>query len=132
MLDRLLHSPMDEEWDHFFISSFFMPSLDIASSFFIASLDIASSFFMLSLDIASSFFMPSLDIVSLAITSLPILSCANAAGVDAATSEMMTAEARSKTREALFIVLSFQNLVWNDLGRQTEYVMDRHLVTKFA
>src|SRR5277367_7191594 len=96
---------MDEEWDHFFISSFFMPSLDIASSFF-----------MPSLDIASSFFMPSLDIVSLAIPSLPILSCANAAGADAAPSEMMTAEARSKTREALFMVLSFHKLVWNDVG----------------
>src|SRR5258706_11192682 len=60
----LLHSPMDEDWDHFFISSFFMVSLDIASSFFMVSLDMASSFFMPSLDMASSFFMPSLDIVS--------------------------------------------------------------------
>src|SRR6267142_2365581 len=80
---------MDEEWGHFFISSFFMPTLDIASSFFIASF----------------------DIVSLAIPSLPILSCANAAGADAAPSEMMTAEARSKTREALFMVLPFKKLV---------------------
>jgi hypothetical protein len=33
----LLYPPMDEEWDHFFASSFFMASLDIASSFFMAS-----------------------------------------------------------------------------------------------
>src|SRR5712671_5431971 len=123
---------MDEEWGHFFISSFFMPSLDIASSFFIASFDIASSFFMPSLDIASSFFMPSLDIVSLAIPSLPILSCANAAGADAAPSEMMTAEARSKTREALFMVLPFKKTGFNDIGRQTEYVMDKHHVTELV
>jgi hypothetical protein len=44
----LLYSPMDEEWDHFFASSFFMASLDIAPSFFMASWDIASSFFMAS------------------------------------------------------------------------------------
>jgi hypothetical protein len=43
---------------------------------------------------------------------------------------MMTAEARSKTREGLFMVLSFQKLVSNDIGRQTEYVMDRHDVTE--
>src|ERR1700686_4234253 len=80
----------------------------------------------------SSFFMPSLDIVSLAIPSLPILSCANAGKVDAAPSEMITAEARSKTREALFMVLSFQKPVSNDICRQTEYVMDRHHVTEAA
>ena len=33
----LLYPPMDEEWDHFFASSFFVASLDIASSFFMAS-----------------------------------------------------------------------------------------------
>jgi hypothetical protein len=33
----LLYSPMDEEWGHFFASSFFMASWDIASSFFMAS-----------------------------------------------------------------------------------------------
>jgi hypothetical protein len=60
------------------------------------------------------------------------LSCANAAGADAAPSEMMTAEARSKTREVLFMVLSFQKLVLNDIGRHTEYVMDRHRVTELV
>ena len=48
---------MDEDRDHFFISSFFI----------------------------SPFFMPSLAIVSLAIPSLPILSCAKTAGADAAS-----------------------------------------------
>src|SRR5258705_6428235 len=85
---------MDEVWDLFFGSSFFMVSWDIASSFFMASWDIASSFFMVSWDIASSFFMVSLD----------ILSCANATGANAAPSEMMTAEARSKAREELFMI----------------------------
>jgi hypothetical protein len=35
--DALLYSPMDEEWGHFFVSSFFIASWDIASSFFMAS-----------------------------------------------------------------------------------------------
>jgi hypothetical protein len=45
---------------------------------------------------------------------------------------MMTAEARSKTRETLFMVLSFQKPVSNDICRQTEYVTDRHHVTEAA
>src|SRR5579864_7709546 len=77
----------------------------------------------------SSFFMVALDIVPLAIPSLPILSCANAGKADAAPSEMMTAEARSKTREALFMVLSFQKPVSNDICRQTEYTMKVDHVT---
>ena len=35
--DALLYSPMDEDWGHFFASSFFIASWDIASSFFMAS-----------------------------------------------------------------------------------------------
>src|SRR5258708_1880970 len=38
----------EEEWDYFFISSFFMASCAIASSFFTASCAIASSFFVAS------------------------------------------------------------------------------------
>jgi hypothetical protein len=44
----------------------------------------------------------------------------------------MTAEARSKTREALFIVRSIQYLVSDDVGRQAEYVMDKHHVTELV
>jgi hypothetical protein len=80
---------------------FFMLSFDIASSFFMPSFDIAPSFFMPSFDIASSFFMPSLDIVSLAMPSLPILSCAKAAGAEASPSEKTRAEIRSGAREFL-------------------------------
>ena len=47
----------------FFMSSFFMLSLDIASSFFMPSFDIVS-FFMLSLDIVSFFIASSLPILS--------------------------------------------------------------------
>jgi len=117
----LLHSSMDEEeWDHFFVSSFFM-----------ASCAIASSFFMVSCAIASSFFMASLDIVSLV-----ILSCANAAGADTAPNETMRADARSKTREELFMVYILSRLFWNDfrndVGRHTQYALDRLVVTALA
>src|SRR6267143_1857419 len=124
----LIHSPMDEEeWDYFFISSFFMASCAIASSFFMASCAIASSFFMASCAIASSFFMASLDIVSLV-----ILSCANATGADTAPNDTMRADARSKTREELFMVYILSRLVWNDVCRQTKYAVDRRAVTTLA
>src|ERR1700719_2301548 len=71
----------------FFMSSFFMLSLDIASSFFMPSFDIVS-FFMLSLDIVS-FFIAS---------SLPILSWAKAAGAAARLSEIAAAEIPSAIR----------------------------------
>src|SRR5260221_9083576 len=133
----LLHSPMDEEeWDYFFISSFFMASCAIASSFFIASCAIASSFFMASCAIASSFFMASRAIASsffmasLDIVSLVILSCANATGADTAPSETMRADARSKTRDEFFMVRILSRLVWNDVGRRTQYGTDSRSATK--
>src|SRR5260221_1272409 len=135
----LIHSPMDEEeWDHFFISSFFMASCAIASSFYMASCPIASSFFMASCAIASSFFMASCAIASsffmasLDIVSLVILSCANATGADTAPNETMRADARSKTREELFMVYILSRLVWNDVRRQTQYAVDRRAVTALA
>src|SRR5258708_37110249 len=128
----------EEEWDHFFISSFFMASCAIASSFFMASCPIASSFFMASCAIASSFFMASCAIASsffmasLDIVSLVILSCANATGADTAPNETMRADARSKTREELFMVYILSRLVWNDVRRQTQYAVDRRAVTALA
>src|SRR5258708_40032442 len=129
----------EEEWDYFFISSFFMASFDIASSFFMASCAIASSsfftascaiassFFVASCAIASSFFMVSLDIVSLL-----ILSCANATGADTIPIETMIADARSKTREELFMVYILFNVIRNDVSRQTQYAMARRAVTELA
>jgi hypothetical protein len=60
-------------------SYFFMPSFDMLP------FDIEPCFFIPSLDITSSFFVPSLDMLSLAIPSLPILSCAKAAGEERPT-----------------------------------------------
>src|SRR5260221_3156680 len=107
--------------------TFFMASCHIASSFFMVSCAIASSFFMASCAIPSSFFMASLDIVSFV-----ILSCANAAGADTAPNETMRADARSKTREQLFMIYILSRLVWNDVCRQTQYVVDwRAALAKF-
>src|SRR5258705_4946519 len=122
----------EEEWDHFFVSSFFMASCAIASSFFMASCAIAPSFFMASFAIASSFFMASLDIASLDVPSLLILSCANATGADTAPNETMRADATSKTREELFMIYIRSRLVRNDVSRQTPYVADRRAVTELA
>src|SRR5258708_39036644 len=104
-----------------------MGACPIASYFFMGLCAIASSFFMASCAIASSFFTASLDIVSLV-----ILSCANATGADTAPNDTMRADARSKTREELFMVYILSRLVWTDVCRQTQYAADRRAVTALA
>src|SRR5258708_11199544 len=81
------------ERNYFFISSFFMLSFFISSSFFMLSLAM-ESFFMVSLDMLS-FFMPS---------SLPILSCAKAAGANAKLSERAAAEIPSAMRVPIVMI----------------------------
>src|SRR5882757_5735980 len=101
--------------------SFDMLSFDIESCFFIPSLDIASSFFAPSLDIAS------LDMPSLAIPSLPILSCAKAAGEERPTATTR-AEIESKARK-FFVMLDTLCFALLAASRHLGYVDNPTFVT---
>src|SRR6267154_2898061 len=102
--------PFSNYCSYFFMPSFAMPSLDIASSFFMPSLDIVS-----------------LDMVSLAIPSLPILSCAKAAG-EARPTERTRAEIESSVRKVLVMLctLCFALLA---ASRHFDYVVHSNFVT---
>ena len=106
---------------YFFIPSFDMLSFDMESCFFIPSLDIASSFFKPSLDIAS------LDILSLVIPSLPILSCAKAAG-EARPTATARAEIESNVRK-FFVMSNTLCLACQRLGHHFDYADHSTFVT---